>query len=221
MKKAILIVSLVAASVAVISCAGAPDKKPDAMKKAVAKFEVIEHKASSIGGDIPEWVTTYIYDGNTGVEKIDKYKDKYVFIGEDSGTNLNALRMWAQGFNVAQDLARLVSMRVQAKFAGAMAGSPDAEVGRYFENIVKNVADATITGARKDTDFWIYKRYFKDDGKTEDRVVYDYYVLTTIDKEMLKKQLDAVISGAKADKPLTKEQSTAVDRVKEAFYEGF
>jgi len=219
-KKVILIVSLVAASFAVMNCGGAPQKKPD-MKKVVAKFEVIEHKASSIGGDIPDWVTTYIYEGNTGVEAIAKYKDKFVFVGEDSGTNLNALRMWAQGFNVAQDLARLVSMRVQAKFAGAMAGSPDAEVGRYFENVVKNVADATITGARKDTDFWVYKRYFKDDGKTEDKVVYDYYVLTTIDREMLKKQLDAVISGAKAEKPLTKEQATAADRVKEAFYEGF
>jgi len=219
-KKTILFVSLVAAAVVVMSCGSAPDKKADA-KKIVPKFEVIEHKASAIAGDIPEWVNTYIYDGNSGVEALAKYKDKFVFVGEDSGTNLNALRMWAQGFNVAQDLARLVSQRVQAKFAGAMAGSPDAEVGRYFENIVKNVADATITGARKDTDFWLYKRYFKDDGKTEDKVIYDYYVLVTIDKEMLKKQLDAVISGAKAAKPMTKEQTTAVDRVKEAFYEGF
>lgn len=221
MKKVILFASLAAAAVVVSSCASAPKDKPDAMKKAVAKFEVIEHKASSIGGDIPEWVTTYIYDGNAGVESIARYKDKYVFIGEDSGTNLNALRMWAQGFNVAQDLARLVSMRVQAKFAGAMAGSPDDEVGRYFENVVKNVADATITGARKETDFWIYKRYFKEDGKTQDRIVYDYYVLTTIDKELLKKQLDMAISGVKPERPLTKEQTTAVDRVKEAFYEGF
>jgi hypothetical protein len=220
-KKAIWIVSLVAAAVAVMSCATpSPNKKPDT-KKPVPKFDVIEHKASSIGGDIPEWVTVYVSDGNAGVEALAKYKDKFVFVGEDSGTNLNALRMWAQGFNVAQDLARLVSTRVQAKFAGAIAGSPDAEVGRYFENVVKNVADATITGARKETDFWVFKRYYKADGRTLDREVYDYYVLTTIDKEMLKKQLDAVISGAKTDKPLTKEQTTAVDRVKEAFYEGF
>lgn len=224
MKKVFLFVSAIVLSFAVASCGSAPkEKKENKMdeKKAVAKFEVIEHKASAIGGDIPEWVTTYIYDGNTGVEAMDKYKDKYVFIGEDSGTNLNALRLWAQGFNVAQDLARLVSTRVQAKFAGAAAGSPDDEYGRYFENVVKNVSDATITGARKETDFWIYKRYFKPDGKTVDREVYDYYVLNTIDKESLKKQLTAVLDGTKPDKPQTKEQKAAVDRVKEAFYEGF
>lgn len=219
MKKALSIIVLAVAAIAVIGCGSAPAKKEPV--KVTAKFEVIEHKASSIGGDIPEWVSVYIYEGNTGVEKLDKYKDKYIFVGEDTGTNLNALRLWAQGFNVAQDLARLVSMRVQAKFAGAAAGSPDDEFGRYFENVVKNVADATITGARKDTDFWVYKRYFKEDGKTEDRVVYDYYVLTMIDKEILKKQLDNILNGVKPDKPLTKEQSTAVDRVKEAFYEGF
>jgi len=216
-----LIVSIVAASIAVMSCGSAPEEKKPIEKKAVAKFEIIEHKASAIGGDVPEWVQTYIYDGNTGVEKMEKYKDKFVFIGEDTGTNLNALRLWAQGFNVAQDLARLVSMRVQAKFAGAAAGSPDDEFGRYFENVVKNVSDAKISGARKETDFWIFKRYFKVDGKTVDREVYDYYVLNTIDQETLKKQLDAVLNGTTPDKPQTKEQKAAVDRVKEAFYEGF
>ncbi len=221
MKKAIWIVTLVAAAVAVTSCASSSKEKKPEPKKAIVKFDVIEHKASSIGGDVPEWVSIYVSDGNTGVEAMPRYKDKYVFVGEDTGTNLNALRMWAQGFNVAQDLARLVSTRVQAKFAGAMAGSPDEEVGRYFENVVKNVADATITGARKETDFWVFKRYYKTDGKAVDREVYDYYVLNTIDKEMLKKQLDMVINGTKPEKPLTKEQSTAVDRVKEAFYEGF
>ncbi len=224
MKKVILFVSTIALAFAVVSCGSAPKEKKDNKldeKKAVVKFDVIEHKASAIGGDIPEWVTVYIYDGNSGVEAMDRYKDKFVFIGEDSGTNLNALRLWAQGFNVAQDLARLVSMRVQAKFAGAAAGSPDDEYGRYFENVVKNVADATISGARKETDFWVFKRYYKADGKTVDREVYDYYVLNTIDKESLKKQLDAVLNGTQPDKPQTKEQKAAVDRVKEAFYEGF
>lgn len=224
MKKAILFVSTIALAFAVASCGSAPKEKKDNKldeKKAVVKFDVIEHKASAIGGDIPEWVTVYIYDGNSGVEGMDRYKEKFVFIGEDSGTNLNALRLWAQGFNVAQDLARLISMRVQAKFAGAAAGSPDDEYGRYFENVVKSASDATYSGARKETDFWILKRYFKDDGKTVDREVYDYYVLVSIDQATLKQQIEAVLNGVKPDRPLTKEQQTAVDRVKESFYEGF
>lgn len=225
MKKAIVVLSIVALALTAIGCASAPaGAAPAATPVAAAptvKMEVIEHKASGIGGNIPEWVQIYIESGNSGVEALEKFQKMYVFVGEDSGVNLNALRLWAQGFNVAQDLARLVSTRVQAKFAGAAAGSPDDEFGRYFENVVKSASEATITGARKDSDFWVYKRYFKADGKTEDRVVYDYYVLVTIDREVLKTQLDKILAGVVPDKPVTKQQQTAIDRVKESFYEGF
>jgi opacity protein-like surface antigen len=186
-----------------------------------AAYEVVDHKAKAIGQDVPEWVTRYIGDGLIGVEALEPYKDKYVFIGEDSGTNINALRQWATGFTVNQDVSRMVSNRVQAKFVGASVGSPDAEYGRYFENVVKAVSEAQFAGARKENDFWLLKRYLKADRKTTDREAYDYYVLITIDKENLQRQIDAVLNGAKADVPLTREQETAVDRVREAFYEGF
>ena len=226
MKKVILVLSLVAASFAALSCGSAPkpaaaSEKPAETKRVVPKYDILDHKSMALGGEPPEWVTVYTNDGISGVEALDKFKEKYVFVGEDSGTNRSALAAWVQGFNVAQEMARLMSTRVQAKFAGAAAGSPDDEYGRYFENVVKSVADATITGARKDNDFWILKRYYKEDGKTIDREVYDYYVLVTIDKATLQKQLEDILNGVKVDKPLSKEQQTAVDRVKESFYEGF
>ncbi len=43
----------------------------------------------------------------------------------------------------------------------------------------------------------------------------------SIDQATLKQQIEAVLNGVKPDRPLTKEQQTAVDRVKESFYEGF
>jgi hypothetical protein len=221
-KKVTRVVALAVAAAALFGCATPPNPnvKPEGKKK-TAKFDVIEHKASSIGGEVPEWVAVYVSDGSVGLEALPKYKDKYVFVGEDSGANLNGLRAWVQGFNVAQEMARLVSTRVQAKFAGAMAGSPDAEVARYFENVVKNVSEATISGARKETDFWVYKRYYKADGRTMDREVYDYYILTVIDKESLKKQLNDIIAGAKPAKPLTTDQAAAVNHVKESLMTGF
>ncbi|HCM26668.1 MAG: hypothetical protein A2Z99_16245 [Treponema sp. GWB1_62_6] len=221
MKKNIVAFVFAATALAVIGCASAPEKKPDAKGKTVPKYEVLDHKTMALGQDIPEWVTVYVTDGNSGVESLDRYKEKFVFVGEQSGTNKNALQLWVTGFNVAQDMSRLMSTRVQAKFAGAAAGSPEAEFGSYFENVVKNVSDATFSGARIDSNFWILKRYFKDDNKTVDREVYDYYVLVTIDRALLQKQLDNIINGVKLDKPVTKEQQTAVDRVKESFYEGF
>jgi hypothetical protein len=184
-------------------------------------YVVLDHKAKAVGQDVPDWVTLYISDGLPGVERLDQFKDKYVFVGEDTGTNLNALRQWSSGFTVAQEMARMVSTRVQAKFVGAAAGSPDSEYGRYFEDVVKNVSSASFSGARKENDYWLFKRYFKADGKTVDQEAYDFYVLVTIDKGILERQISEVLDGTKTDAPLTREQQTAVERVKEAFYEGF
>lgn len=219
MKKLIVTLTAAALVMSAVSCASKPDNKTLA-KKGPA-YEVIDHKTMAIGGDIPAWVATYIEGGAQAVESLDAYKEKYVFVGEDSGANLPALRLWVQNFNIAQDLAQMVSLRVKTKFAGAAAGSPDDEFGRYFENVVKNTSEASFSGARKETDFWVQKRFFKEDGKTVDREAYDVYVLVSIDKESLKNQIQAVLDGTAADTPPSKEQQTAIDRVKESFYEGF
>jgi hypothetical protein len=219
-----IIFPLIAVLALVSSCRSTADKDlgpaPEYVEKSQA-YEVLDHKTKAVGQDVPEWVTRYISGGLTEVEQMPAYTDKYVFIGEDSGTNLNALRQWTSGFTVAQDLSRMVSTRVQARFAGAAAGSPDDEYGRYFEAVVKNASDATYSGARKENDFWILKRYFKADKKSVDREVYDFYVLVSIDKASLEQQITALLNGTKTDTPPTKEQATAIDRVKEAFYEGF
>jgi hypothetical protein len=225
MKK--ILFCVLAAALALSACSSKPKAQPETLGPApdyVEKTEtyvVIDHKTKAVGQDVPEWVTRYISDGLTGVEAMPAYSDKYVFVGEDTGTNLNALRQWSSGFSVAQDLSRMVSRRVQDRFAGAAAGSPDDAYGRYFENVVKSSSDATYTGARKETDFWLQKRFFNPDGKTVSREVYEYYVLVSINKATLERQINDVLNGVNADTPPTREQATAYDRVKEAFYEGF
>ncbi|QQO09247.1 hypothetical protein [Breznakiella homolactica] len=225
--KRIAVLALIAGALVMAGCASKPAEQTQTLPPApeyverTDTYQVIDHKTKAVGQDVPEWVTRYISDGVSGVEAMPQYNNKYVFIGEDSGTNLNALRQWSTGFTVAQDLSRMVSSRVQARFAGAAAGSPDDEYGRYFENVVKSASDATYSGARKETDFWLLKRYFKADGKTVDREVYDFYVLVSIDKDLLQRQINDILDGVNVDTPPTREQSTAIDRVKEAFYEGF
>jgi hypothetical protein len=215
------------AALALSACSSKPKAQPESpgpapeYRETTETYVVIDHKTKAIGQDVPEWVTRYIADGLTGVEAMPAYREKYVFVGEDTGTNLNALRQWSSGFSVAQDLSRMVSRRVQDRFAGAAAGSPDDAYGRYFENVVKSSSDATYTGARKETDFWLQKRFFKADGKTVDREIYEYYVLVSIDKAILERQISDVLNNVNADIPPTPEQATAYDRVKEAFYEGF
>lgn len=219
MKKLIVALTAAALVMSAVSCASKPEEKT--MAKKGPAYEVIDHKTMAIGGDIPAWVVTFIETGVQGIEAMDAYKDKYVFIAEDSGANKQALSLWMTGFNVTQEVARMVSTRVQSKFAGAAAGSPDDEFGRYFENVVKSAAEARYSGARKENDFWVMRRYFKEDGKSIDREEYTMYVLVSIDKAMLQSQIQAVLDGTAADTPPSKEQQTAIDRVKESFYEGF
>jgi hypothetical protein len=225
MKK--MIAPVLAGALLIINgCAGNPKAAstlgpaPEYVEKTEV-WQVLDHKTKATGQDVPEWVTRFISDGLTGVEAMPDYEDKYVFIGEDSGTNLNALRQWTAGFTIAQDFSRLVATRVQARFAGAAAGSPDDVFGRYFENLVKTTSDAVYSGARKETDFWLLKRYFQADGQTVDREAFDFYILVTIDKELLQKQITDILNRVQRDTTSTREQTSAIDHVKAAFYEGF
>jgi hypothetical protein len=221
MKKLSFAAALVAALFA-SACSSGPKaaQAPEYVEK-TDTYIVADHKSKAVGQDVPDWVTWYISDGLRGVEALDQFKDQYVFIGEDTGTNLNALRQWATGFTVAQELSRMISTRVQEKFAGAAAGSPDDAFGRYFENVVKTVSESQFSGARKENDFWLLKRYYQADSKKVDREAYEYYVLVTIDRETLERQISGVLESAEQDPAQTPEQQTAISRVKEAFYEGF
>jgi hypothetical protein len=218
--KRMIVAALVLAAV-FAGCKSKPEPAPEYAEKTDA-YEVVDHKTKALGQGVPDWVTWYISDGLTGVETMEPYKDKYVFIGEDSGTNLNALRQWSTGFTVNQEISRLISERVESKFAGAAVGSPDAAYGRYFENVVKSVSEASFSGVRRESDFWLLKRYFKADRKTVDRESYDFYVLMTVDKAVLERQINAVLDSAKAADPAqTSEQKRAIDLVRQSFYEGF
>jgi hypothetical protein len=226
MKKMISPGVLAGALLIISGCVGNPKTVsalrpvPEYVEKTEA-WEVLDHKTKATGQDVPEWVTRFISDGLPGVEEMSDYQDKYVFIGEDTGTNLNALRQWTTGFTVAQDFSRLVSIRVQARLTGAAAGSPDDVFGRYFENLVRTTSDTVYSGARKESDFWLFKRYFQADGTTVDREVFDFYILVTIDKELLQGQINDILNRVQMDVASTKGQTSAIDRIKQTFYEGF
>ncbi|MDR2901103.1 MAG: hypothetical protein LBV20_06245 [Treponema sp.] len=223
--KKMLVLSIALAALLFSACSSNPDIIPlgpaPEYQQQTDAYIIIDHKNNVISRDIPEWVTRYISGGVREVEAMPIYQNAYVFIGEDKGTNLQALKQWVSNFSVTQDLARMVSSRVQLRFTNAATGSPDEEYGRYFENVVKNVTDVSFSGARKETDFWLLKRYFQADGQTVEREEYEYFVLVTIDRSLLQRQIDDVLDRANAATQLSDEESAAVIRVKEVFYEGF
>jgi hypothetical protein len=214
-----------AAFIAVLGgCAGGAGEKSGEVPRYEEKAEaytVVDHKTKALGEEIPEWLSRYINGGLSDIENMGEYKDKYVFIGEDSGSSLNALRQWSAGFSVAQDFSRLVSSRVQARFAGAAAGSPEESYGRYFEDAVKTSSDASYTGAQRESDFWLLRRYFEEDGKTVKREVYDFYVLISIDRPLLERRLKEILEGIRPEPRPARDQAAAVERIRENFFEEF
>lgn len=217
MKKVILM-TIVAALVATafMSCVSQPKKDDDKTAKPTLAPppppQIIEHKTSDFGGNVPKWVEKTALE----MEKDKEYEDYYVFIVDESGQNLDGLKTYSKNFVAADAVARMVSNRVESKFVGAAAGDKDM-LETYMEQVVKNVSQAQFSGLRVNDEFWVKKRYFMQDGSV-DKEEYRYLFLITVPRKSID---DAVRNGFdKAPKPKTEEEKAAVDRVKDAWGEG-
>jgi hypothetical protein len=171
--------------------------------------------------DMPQWVVRYISTGIAGIEALPEYEDSYVFVGKQTGNNLDSLKLWANGFSIDRDFPRLVSARVQARFSGFARGNPGEEFGRYFEAVIKNFSDTAFSEASQGSSFWIKKRNFGDDGLTPVGESYEYFILIRISKVALEKQIDLLLITTRPEIPPTREQSAAAMRLRLNFYQGF
>ncbi len=210
MKNRILAVLMGLALVLMLSaCASQPepvsDDSPDF--DVVSPYTVIEHKNTQFGAPIPPWTFTAI----GALETEARFEGMYLYKFERIGQDLNGVRTLADTFDAASTIAQEINFRVQQKFAGAEVGDNDF-VETYFENVVRVLADARISGFRKYDDFWI----FRLDNRTDEEE-YIYYSLYTIDKEEVDRLIEEAITGQPVE---TEEEQTAQERVREIFEAG-
>ncbi|MFP4375841.1 MAG: hypothetical protein ACLFP4_02255 [Spirochaetales bacterium] len=191
------------------SCASGPDTQPAEMEE--ASFRIIEHKNSTLGGDVPDWTSMDV----GALEEESRFEGRYVFRFEETGQNLTGVRNIADNMNAPSEVARLISTRVDQVFGGAQVGDQDF-VETYFENIVRTVASAEINGLRKYGDFWVLKEY--TGGSRAGEQEYAYYTLYTIEEEIVEELIDRAIENLDAE---TEEETTARDRVRQILDGGF
>jgi hypothetical protein len=197
-------------------------------------WQIIESQNGPPEAGIPEWARLYLDDGLRGVEALDAYRGKYVFVGENQGSTLTGLQQWADGFAAAQDLPRLIAQRVEQRFVASAVLYPDDEYGEYFENAIKKISDAEYPGAVKEQTFWIKRQryieentgeYTDDDFDTPqidiDFEHYIFLILISIDKETLQKKIQELITSIKTNTAPTKEQTQAINKIRAHFFEGF
>ena len=206
---------LLALSMVFAGCASNKEPEPKELQSSV-KTEVLEHKGTALGiNELPVWVETYVSTGVTGLEKLSDYQGSYCFVGEETGTNLDAVQTWAATFDVSREIAAAVASRVDSLFTGAASGSPDGDYGTYFENIVKASSNANYSGARKINDWWILIRRYDPDAKKRYTDEYRVFVLYTIEKDILDDQiLNMIDKVASETVGTTYAQQTAINNVK-------
>jgi hypothetical protein len=204
-------VLLMAVVLFAVGCASEPkEKKPAVEVAAPPEFQIIDHKTRDFGGAVPDWVTK----SATELETTAKYKEFYVFVDDQIGRDLEGLKLWARGFSIGSQIARIVSTRVEDKFVGAAAGDRNA-LETYLEQTVKSVASAQYSGARVEEDFWVKRRKLSD--KSED---YRYLFLVTVPRKQIDDAIGRALKDAdQAAKP-TPDKQTAINRVKDAFDKG-
>jgi hypothetical protein len=178
--------------------------------------EIIDYE-----NDMPEWAVRYTAAGIAGVEALPEFEGRYVFISRQAGNTLEPLRLWAAGFSLERDFPRLVSARIQARFILGGSGNPGDAYGRYFEAAVKNASDTAFAGASLEGSFWIKKRIFAEDGLSPAGEIYEYLIMTAVDQETLRGQINMLLTTTRTGDPSTREQAAAAMRLRLNFFDGF
>jgi hypothetical protein len=233
-------------SILFAACAGQQKKvifrpdtanNPQELPRPFDPWEVIETQNSRDSGkdqgseDIPEWVRRYIANEANEIELLDRFSGKYIFIGENGGSNFNILQQWANGFTVEQDLPRLITRRVERRLVSSASLYPDDEYGEYFEFLIREISNEEFGGAVKEQTFWIKRKVIsseKGDDITDDQPNpdteqerYEFLVLISVDKVMLQRQIQGIMTNIKTKIPATKAQAAAIAKIKNTFFEGF
>ena len=208
-----------------------PNEGP-AIEKTPKKREIIESQNGFTGSMIPNWVNRFLEGGIKEVEASGAFEGMYVFIGENRGSNFNALRQWADGFTVTQDLPRLVTRRIEQRLVAAASLYPDDEYGEYFEALIKSASNADYPGSIKQGSFWIRQRIYPEDEMDSDTGLqqaaasdieesYEFFVLIRIEKTALQSCIRNLMAKIKTTAPPTREQSAAINHIQHNFFEGF
>ncbi len=185
-----------------------------ATKPPLRKGEVLlEDKGTAFGVKTPKWVETAIIGGAKDVEKLPDYKDFVVFVAQFEAQNLQSAQLLAERMQAQTELASYLSTRVKDAFKGANVADADSKnFGVYGERFVASVAEATYSGFRRDSDWWVKVQTYTPDNKP-DKQLYRVIQLWTMSKDMLKKQFDMMFAQVAGATPPTPETKRAMDLV--------
>jgi hypothetical protein len=211
-----------------------PDPEQNNLQEQTGSSEyrqIIESESGPGESGLPAWVRGYLDGGVRGIESLDAYSAQYVFVGKNRGENFNVLRQWADSFTATQDMPRLVAQRTERRLVAAATLYPDDEYGEYFERFIKKMSDEEYPGARKEQTFWLKQKVKAavDENAIDDELPpvdvfferYEFLVLISIERETLRKQVEGIMGDIKTKSSPTRNQTQAINKIRQNFFEGF
>jgi len=180
------------AIIALIGCASTSGPK--------VRVVELENKGTGIGVSTPDWIKLYTAQGIAKVQEQSQYKDKYCIIGEESGVNKQFVLAWADNFSAQQRIGAMLRTTIvseyQARVQGAAetSGSATTSVaeGIYrqeIDSVINSIINVSYSGAQRDADWWSLRRRYDPDNSEAYSDEYTAYVLYTIPKAELNRQV--------------------------------
>jgi len=193
---------------ALIGCASKPK----------VKIVEMENKGTAMKVATPDWIKAYTANGITAVQSQSQFRDKYCIIGEESGVNKQFVLTWADNFSAQQRIGAMLRTTIVSEYqaraqgtaqsvgtanSSSAQGAGASEYNQQIDNIINAVVNVSYSGAQREADWWSLRRRYDPDQKNVFTDEYTAYVLYTIPKSELNKQVAyALETSVKKDSAL-------------------
>jgi len=223
MVKQVLAVLFVMAFLTLAGCASGPK----------AKVVELENKGTSMNIPTPDWIKIYTAQGISKVQAQPEFKDKYCIIGEESGVDRQFVLTWADNFSAQQRIGAMlrttISSEYQARVQGtaqssgganttAASGTGSSQYQQQIDSTINAIVNVSYSGAQREADWWSLRRRYDPDIKDSYSDEYTAYVLYTIPKAELNRQVaNALETSVSSDSAL---YSITIEMAKEILQKG-
>jgi hypothetical protein len=191
-------------TVTAVKGSGIKGEKPE---MAASKAKIIDYQGAAFGTEIPEWVIQVAqgeYSESALSKVMPNLKGRKIFVTMADGDNLEFVKEWTDlvdvetqvGDTMQRVVGKVVQASEDAKAKETGKESDPTEVDRKLKLYKEAVAAVEINGLEKTASYWVEKQTGSvKTGNNKD--VYEYYAVWSMDKSIYDAQLNAALQNVK------------------------
>ena len=152
---------------------------------------MLDHAGRAYGRkELPPWLETWVTSGSIiAVEKLPEYRGRYCFIQEGTGSNLKAVQAWLNTVAINNLIGSQISTRIGSMAEATVNTANNASYRNKLDDVMTITRNATYTAAVKESEYWVQRRKYDSDDKTNYTDEYTATVLYTMEKDILNQQI--------------------------------